>query len=219
MTYICVHSPPRTASRAMLSYFRRPTIKQVVHCHFMIDHRISHYNPDTYDVVMNRGKGEWKIVTIIRDPIERNLSDFYIWTYLGSSSSERPKTQDEFIDLFMQSIDHYQGTDHIQREIEPFWHINVYDVEYPPESPYQLLNGRLLIIHFDKLDRLSHGVSRLLHQQVNWKIPHIGKTSYRRSLMENLKLPETYVKKMLNHQYTQHFFTPEERRRMKRRWT
>lgn len=216
MTHICINSAPRTASRAVTKYFDNlPGVTQVIHAHYLIDKRISHFKAERLETVLEFGKEKWKVVTIVRDPIERNISDFWTWNF-------KPREPETFKRLFMQSIDHYEGLNHVAKEIEPFWGIDVYHDTISLSDfdcfQYAVLEDRLLIIHFDELENLDEAASVLLDREISGNLPHVGQSIYP-NFMKEMKLPDPYVRKMLDHYYTKFFFTVEEREKMRERWS
>lgn len=219
MKSICIHSAPRTASRTAAVFLETKIgDAQVSHNHFLLDKRISHFNERHYKMVANAfDKNRIYVITIVRNPIWRNISDFWRWTFIRYKIHQRQEwDRSKFIQEFLQSIDHYQGIEHIQREVEPFWGFNIYDREFPRDIGYQIIKGprdslhRLLIIRFENIDKLPEAASKLLGIEIKGRLPHIGKSEYYPAYLQgNLGLPKRYVAKMLDHQYTKHFYADE----------
>lgn len=211
---ICVHSPPRTASRSMRSYFHKIGY-DVDHHHTLIDRQDNHFKPVRADFVIKGCTEYWEIVSIVRDPIERNLS--YFW---HTSRMWKEKTsQEEFVFQFLQAIDHYRAVKFIEREIEPFWRTPIYAHKDSLEfENWAVFDDRLLIVRFDKLNEcINEAVSELLNKEVKASFPLQGKSTYDERF-KDLKLPTRYVGRMLNNPFVEMFFTKDEIGEMWQRW-
>lgn len=218
LDYVCIHTPPRTASRTVGLFFRGVGgIGNVKNHHVMTDPNHSQYQPARMEYVMNIGKENWKAVTIVRDPIERELSMW--WNYHGGAG-EPHSTNNSMMKSFVEAIE-WEWLNHFRNDIEPFWGINVFDDEYIFEfTDWAVYDDRLLVIRHDRLEKLHEAAEVLLDRKVpkNVKIPHVGKTDYS-NLAKELKIDRDVVWSMLKSEKVRAFFSPDEIEEMRVRWT
>lgn len=222
MTHVCIHSAPRTASRAVQKYFEGiASVQRSHHVHYLLDTNISHFKWRKYKHVVDHP--QWKVVTIVRDPIERNISDFWNFVWMGhqtDGSIRARASREQFKELFLTSIDHHVGINFIAKEVEPYWDVMVYDDVKFPANGWKVIDQNLLIIRFDKLKGIMTAAGALLNHRVHNKydsMPYVGKGGYH-ELIKDMKLPMSYVDMMVDNYHTRYFFTTEERQQMRVKW-
>jgi hypothetical protein len=162
-----------------------------------------------------------KIVTLVRDPIARNLSSYFehfadIW---GLPDARGVVSMDDVYRGFLERYPHDESLTWFDEELQRVTGLNVYDHPFPATGHLQLQSGRLdlLILRSD----LPNETKRLaLSNFLGTNLPPFGEANrtadkshgetyeqFRRSL----RLPPEYVERMLSSRYCRHFYSDEER--------
>lgn len=171
-----------------------------------------------------------KIITMVREPIGRNVS-FYFQTLdalWGTHDAHERVTLSRLLGEFHDRFDHRRALDWFDIEFKPVLGVDVYDYEFPRGAGHRRIDaGRyeILVMRSDLEDGAKakcveeflgvRGLS-LAPKNVSSLKPY-GATY--RKFLDALKLPEAYVEDMLGSKYTRHFFTPEEVAALRARWT
>lgn len=175
----------------------------------------------------------WNIVTLIRDPVQRNVSAFFQglgqqvpdWKDLYRTGD---LTLEELQWLFLKRFrDHDSPARWFDQQMKPVFGVDVYATPFPKSDGYKIYppqrNSRVLLIRLEDLERVSDrafadflGLPQLKIVNTN---THEEK-DYRDLYEEFVKmpLPRSYVRKMYRLRFSKHFYTPEELDVFAERW-
>jgi hypothetical protein len=149
------------------------------------------------------GRDKFKVITIVRDPIERNISMYRQFTKFPMSE-------------IMYYRHHWLGVDWINAEIEPFWGIEIPNGNF--RAPYEIHEGKLLILRFENIEAYPQAIGEFLGIEGEMPpLPHHGANA--RPLKERMWFPKQYVDSLVNTWYTEYFYTDAERQGMREKWT
>jgi hypothetical protein len=107
----------------------------------------------------------WKVITLIRDPIARNISTFFQslniffpeWVKKYNNAETALEDQvEEMIKLFMNKADHQLPLVWCDKYLDPVFGIDVYKREFPILKGYEILKNNkveLLLMRLEDLDR------------------------------------------------------------------
>ena len=170
-----------------------------------------------------------KIVTLVREPIGRNLSLYFqnldvLWqTAAAHEHVELARLLDEFHSRF----DHYRAVSWFDREFEPVLGVDVYRYDFPREAGhlridagrYDILIMKSTLADASKAKCLEEflgieGLS-LVPKNVSAEKPY-GATY--RKFLDAVEFSEGYVNDMLDSKFTRHFFSPEEIAALRAKW-
>jgi hypothetical protein len=187
-----------------------------------------------------------KIITLVRDPVARNISHFFQWPNMimepanGGLHLRSPVfkydrnfkadcAEKELAALFMTHFKlHDRPLNWFDIELKPNFEIDVYNSKFPRKEGYQILrkgNTEVMVIKLEKLNEVAKtafkaflGIESFELNAVN--IGQEKKTSglYRRYL-ETIRLPEEYLDGMYNSKYCRHFYGKEEIETFWERWS
>lgn len=127
-----------------------------------------------------RSKGKWRVISLVRDPIARNASDFFKHTsikkmpdkscaFLSSkkynfnfrfSGGEAPGEElvDQLIDIFIDRYDHLSCTRYFDNELFSEFGVDVYDSKFYPSNGYSICDYdpfSLLLLRTQDIDRVA----------------------------------------------------------------
>ncbi len=174
-------------------------------------HRLASPNTD-YEKKHGKFKRVTHGITLIRDPIARNLSIFFNTIY-----RKRDWPRDDWPRHFVEEFDHEQVSLYIEEEINMIWGIDVYD--YPWIDPWLKL-GRLLILKFDCIDEWHKPLKMIIGCEgtccLHKRFENVNPTKYPFEI-EN-SLPEELIDRVYSTRFAHHFWTNEEREKMKTKW-
>lgn len=161
------------------------------------------------------------IVTLVRDPIARNLSSYFehldaIWR--TTDAHERVSTE-ALIRGFHERFPHQEPLTWFDDEMLPVTGIDVYQHPFPAEGHAVLARGNvgLLVLKSELPDAVKVnvlgdflGVPSLSIAPVN-RTENKAKGSAYKRFLQALRLDRDYVETMLESRYARHFYTSAER--------
>jgi hypothetical protein len=100
------------------------------------DHRIELYLHRTLIEPERRSK----YVSLVRDPVSRNVSAFFqnLQVHLASSPFDETPPLQELIDYFVETYDHDVPLTWFQKEVHPVLGIDVFSSSFPKRKGYQV---------------------------------------------------------------------------------
>jgi hypothetical protein len=176
----------------------------------------------------------WNIVTLVRDPIARNLSHFFHalpqsvpdWETLYAAGN---LTVEELQAMFIADIEHHKGPAvWFENELKRSFGIDVYRTPFPCSEGYLIYPpapaARLLVVRLEDLDRVAE---RAIHEFLGldgFQMQMLNVAGDREYFelydqVKRLPLPEEFVAEMYATQYARHFYSDAEIQAFTRRWT
>jgi len=165
-----------------------------------------------------------KVITLVRDPIARNLSSYFehldaIW---NTRDAYATIPLEELQRGFVERFTHDEPLTWFDDELLPVFGIDVYEHPFPVSGHLRV--GALLILKNEldddtKCAAISEflGLRKFSLQAVNTTERKAYGDAYRR-FTSTLRLDPAYVDRMLNARYTRHFYTGAEREAMRRKY-
>jgi hypothetical protein len=167
----------------------------------------------------------WNIITLVRDPIARNISAFFQTLFLVYDQ----KTLDygKLADLFLAEFDHETPLVWFGREIQGVFGIDVLASPFPRSDGYKIYEGegcRLLLIRLENLDSCAPkaieeflGIENFKIMKTNVGTQKAYSQQYHKFL-KHIKLPGSYIDRMYNSKYARHFYSGDEIEAMIKKW-
>ncbi len=181
-------------------------------------------------------KKKWKVVTLVRDPIAKNISSFFqhLESRLGYEYHKKIECMkiediiDELMELFLKRLDgHEKSLTWFERELKPVFGIDVFSREFSRENGYEIYEAEhadVLIIKLENLNKCAGDAFKkfLSISEFNLLASNVGSNKsysniYQRFL-DCIVLPESYIDKMYTAKYVCHFYSEEEIEAFKRKW-
>jgi hypothetical protein len=190
-----------------------------------------------------KGK-KWKIITLVRDPIARNISVFFQWpnmiitelngkynisSKIYNYNVEIKKEQiDILIRIFLDKVKHELPLTYFYSQFLEMLGIDIYSETFPKSLGYKIYyRGQIeiLLVRLENLNTVAReafkeflGIENLVIKASNIGTHKKDFGSLYRVFKERIKLPVPYIEMMYNSQYAQHFYTQAEIHNFKRRW-
>lgn len=193
----------------------------------------------------NRFDGQkWKIISLTRDPIARNLSAFFEnleftqinenGSYLVESAYYKIRALkvninnlENLVSLFFDRLYHESPLDFFDRELKKVFGIDVYSSEFPKSKGYKVYEGEkadALIIRLENLNQCGQLAFKKFFNidSVNLIGSNIGSekeyaTLYSR-FKKDIRFPDSYINKLYQSKYVQHFYSDEEIKQFRYKW-
>lgn len=175
----------------------------------------------------------WKLVTVFREPIARNVSVFFLSIedfvddFFGNHARGKLNNQ-QLVDTFIQKFPHQQPLEWFDFEIRDLFGIDVYEHPFPQEQGYQIIRTEqveLLLLKLEQLNTcfqqafhefLGVDVSSLSHTHVTEQDP--AKPMYAGFLREAV-MPLDYLDRMYDSKFARHFYTESELAALRLKWS
>ena len=171
-----------------------------------------------------------EMITLVREPISRNFAAFFENLPIFFDGCNLDETSIPIENYIAQFLDNYYHDIPLcwfnEQLLEPFG-IDVFARPFPHHRGYDILEcagHRLLVLRCESPDDIKRSavesflgihLDNLVRTNVGDE-KHYG-TIYQR-FKERIRLPDTYVDHLLSSRYAQHFYTAEERARIRARW-
>jgi hypothetical protein len=185
----------------------------------------------------------WDVVTLVRDPIPRNVSSFFqnletlfdVWPAKELVKRSVDDVASGLVELFLRSYVEDSPTTSgdadpltwFDEEFAPVWHVDVFREPFPAEPGFveiEAPNARVLLLRLEDLDRVAGaafarflGLEDFAISRSNVAADKEYAALYAR-FKERLALPPEYVDRVYSSRYATHFYTAEELDGMRRRW-
>lgn len=178
----------------------------------------------------------WKVITLVRDPVARNLSSFCEILDLQLDYHLRDKLRARGIDgvtrelgrMFLDTYpDHTFPLEFFDTEMRPALGWNVFTTPFPHHAGYAIYRcerADVLLLRLEDLDRCVTRAFREFLGIDNFTLvrENVGSEKdysemYRR-LLDAIRLPESYLSRMYGSKYATHFYTTDELSRFNARW-
>ncbi len=185
----------------------------------------------------------WDVVTLVRDPVTRNISSFFqnlelmfdFWPAQEMAARPVDEVAARLVEMFLES--NVTGNSALELcgdpltwfdlELKPVFGIDVFAKPFPLTQGYEIYDGpnsRVLLLRLEDLDRVAGvalrkflGASASNVAQRNEASDKVYADVYRR-FKQLLKLPGEYLDQIYASRYCQHFYTPEELAGFRARW-
>ncbi len=181
---------------------------------------------------------KWKVITLVRDPIARNISTFfqsfdvYFPKDAKKFSAENADLTDlslELIDMFLNKFkEHDVPLNWYDIHMKPVFKIDVFDTEFQKSTKYQILNNKNVDLLILRLEDLNTTATKAIEEFLginNFSIAHANISSDKGyadaySKFKNLiRLPQKYIDDMYSSRFMNHFYSNEEIENFRSKWT
>ena len=195
-----------------------------------------------YEQIQRKDR-RWKLVTLVREPIARNISTFFEnlevtekadatayavkSAYYGFDIEVALERPDPLIELFFERLVHERPLRYFNDEIRTVFGIDVFDSEFPRERGFKIYQGDsadLLLVRLENLDQCAAtafkeflGVDGFSLVSANVASGKVYAPLYR-AFKRSICLPQDYIDGMYDSKYTRQFYSDEEIQQFRRRW-
>lgn len=175
------------------------------------------------------GRGPVRMITMVRDPVSANLSMFFqrFEQYAGRDYDPKSFTVDEILEIFQTRYIHSWPFTWFDKELRRRLGIDIFAEPFPHEQGYARFRRGdldLLVLRTESDDALKEravaeltGLPDLRLRNTNVSENKVYAAHYK-AFKERIRLPGALLDEMLESRYARHFYTPEERAAVRRRW-
>lgn len=175
----------------------------------------------------------WKLVSIFREPVARNISVFFLSIDAFVDDFFRRYAcgevdNDQLLEVFLRDFPHDQPIDWFEKEVRQVFGIDVYEYPFPQDLGYQVIRTERVDLLLIKLERLNNcyqdafrdflgiNVPRLEHTHITEQNPSY---SMYKDFVRHAMLPSSYLERIYQSRFGQHFYGLEERQAFERKWS
>ncbi|MEW5817129.1 MAG: putative capsular polysaccharide synthesis family protein [Spirochaetota bacterium] len=262
---LLVHQMGKVGSSSVTQSLKAAKIdRHIYHTHFLTSELINRYEqqrkgylgtPREGDLrhiwqyqhlrkLIERGlNGEkWKIVTLVRDPVARNLSDFFEHIEVMFSAGNQQKLKsieydyeiiiadnnfDELIELFFERHNQDVPMEFFDRELKGVFNIDVFSSDFPTDRGYKVYREKEVDVLLIKVENLNDCFTEAIKELLNIDGVSLvsvnvgGEKEYAniyQMVKESIRFPESYLDRMYSSEFARHFYSEAEIERFKLKW-
>jgi len=207
--------------------------QRAIHTHTLTeDHRSRLANR-----LIKSGRKGWKIITLVRDPVARDVSSFFqnlnnpnhpyylnSHSYIGSLSTK--ELGNHFISKICDSSQHC--FEWFNQQLLPTFLVDVFSKPFEKEKGFQIYNteqAEILLIRYEDLwgkGKIALADFLKLKSDFNWVRGNLSSEKYYTEQYNAFKqkfiFPKEYLKRVYGHPYTRHFYTNDEIKSFMQGW-
>ena len=179
----------------------------------------------------------WDIISMIRDPVARNLSAFFhgLNYWYPEAQEEYDQLDDQVLftnirQVFLNKFPHDRPITWFNSEIRSIFGIDIFSGHFPKEKRYKIYDGeqdRLLLIRLEDFNRCyreaMHEFLRIEFEKFTLVKANIATQKWYGLLYVDflnwLVLPSDYLKKLYGSRLIQHFYSREEIKQFRQKWS
>lgn len=174
---------------------------------------------------------KWKVISLVRDPIARNISAFFqnIRLYYPISYGENISNIniETLLEAFFKHFDHDRPLIWFDREIKPVLGIDIYNYTFPKDIGYRIYHNDFFDLLVIKLEKLNDCIHSAFHEFLgieNFQLINAN-TSHQKpyakiykQFIENINFDIKYIDKNYESKFVNYFYTISEIKKFKEKW-
>lgn len=174
-------------------------------------------------------KRPYKIITLVRNPIDRNLSAFFeaFEYYIGTTAEKYQGSMAELEQKFYELLPHTYATDWFQDYFYQQTGVNIYDFGYDKAKKYQLISAQnieILVMDVALDDSIKE---KLVVDFTHRQLVSIDRKNVREStaaadlykeFKSSIRFGKNYLSGLLETQYFNHFFDEDSKLKTLQKW-
>lgn len=179
---------------------------------------------------------KWKIVTVTRDPIARNISGFFQtlrlefgFDYQNIKSMKSEEIIEELIAIFLEKVRwHEYPLTWFDVELKGVFGIDVFASDFPIEKGYEIYKGEhgdALVLRLENLNECAQDAFKEFLNIDGFTLIEGNISSEKayypiyQKFLDSVVLPDFYVRRMYTSKYARHFYSEEEITKFKAKWS
>lgn len=178
----------------------------------------------------------WQVVTLVREPIARNISSFFqvldlelsAYDYQIITSMDIDEAARELRRLFFEKLERHESPLRwFDLEMKRVFNLDVYASDFPKSKGYKIYHGEhadVLLLRLEDLNRCASqafkeflNIDNFTLIKANIATDKDYHATYRR-LLQTISLPDSYLDKMYSSKYVKHFYSDEEIKSFRAKW-
>ncbi len=185
----------------------------------------------------------WKIVTLVRDPVARNLSTFFeeirvverhsdkVWKIhsdrYGFDATVDLDNPENLFELFWRHCQHNRPLEYFDTEFKPLFDIDVLASPFPMDRGFQIYPGRGVDILLIRLENLSSCASVAFKEFLDLNDFELSDTNLAKDkeyaqlysqFKQAIPIPTSYLDKLYESRFSQHLYSAAEIAQFRQKW-
>jgi hypothetical protein len=179
------------------------------------------------------GRRSWKLVTVFREPIARNVSVFFLSIDAFVENFQQRYRRGELdnetlMEIFLDRFPHEQPLQWFKQEIGDVFGIDVYEQAFPEHSGYQVIRSGHVDLLLLKLEQLNDCYQDAFQDLLEIEIPGLEHTHVTEldpakpmytDFVRNAVFPTEYLDHMYESAFARHFYTDQEMETFRLKWS
>lgn len=188
--------------------------------------------------------GKWKVISLVRDPVARNISTFFENSEVSYSdetskysvSSEyygfkdvvcTPDNIDDLISTYFNKFKHDSPLTFFDNEIKKVLGFDIYDTIFDKENGYSIYHEDyfdLMIIRLEDLNNIAQSAFKKFLDIDNFVLTNANIGSQKKyaeiykRMKKFIRFPDEYIDKFYSSKFIKHFYTNSEIENFRNRW-
>lgn len=188
---------------------------------------------------------KWKIITLVREPVARNISTFYEnieFELLDTPGCYRIKSDyyqiapmiirsDDLVQLeslFFDRLDHDVPINFFNKELKDVLNIDVFQKPFSYTKGYSIYSNQRVDVLVMRLESLNNCAQEAFEEFLNIKNftilnDNVGSKKVYAPIYKAFKsrvgIPSSYIDKLYNSEYMQYFYSRDEIEQFKQQWS
>ena len=183
-----------------------------------------------YELLIKGSSKPLPIITLTREPIGKNISSFFqnFEQNVGAPFEQYESRVNELCEIFIRRFDEDDvSINWFDKHLKQYIGLDVYDHRFDPSEGYCIIEqGRfkVLVLRSEESDKTKEAAVKDLLGLTEFKLENenVGATkpysNLYRKFQSTLDLPDSYLDRMLNSRYTQHFYSAGEIEHIRNKW-
>jgi len=186
----------------------------------------------TLDASLSSGQ-KWKIISLVRDPVGRNLSSFFqnLDLYYPEMTKHNLNGEDHSVEVlvnsFLRTFDHDRPLEWFDCEIRDLLGLDVYAEEFPKAAGFKIYKKEhfdLLLLRMEDLDRVAQEAFSEFFELSDFQLirKNVGSEKKYADIYRDVKnqiiLPSEYLDRCYHSKYGRHFYADEELGGFRTKW-
>jgi len=186
------------------------------------------YSERIHDAYVAPG-GALRVITLVRDPVAHNISTFFQVRerYVRDPAARATWNMDEHIAVFLQRYVHTRPLTWFDVEFRPMLGVDIYQRPFSHEQGYATLSCghiEVLVLRCELEDHVKAraigaflGLERfeIIRSNITSAKPY---GAHYAEFKRRIIIPERLLEKMYESKYARHFYSDDERARLRARW-
>ncbi|MBD3338141.1 MAG: hypothetical protein GF353_03470 [Candidatus Lokiarchaeota archaeon] len=179
---------------------------------------------------------KWTIITLVRDPIARNISSFFQdinHRFPEFNYPQKVKTlnQDELVSelikLYLEKHDHEKPLWWFDKELKQTFGIDVYSTPFPKVKGYKIYGGQraeVLLIRLENLSQCKNKAFKEFLNIDNFELINVNLAEQKDyseiydKFKSSICFPKSYIETFYNSKFVKHLYTQKEIRDFELKW-
>jgi len=176
---------------------------------------------------------KWKVITLVRDPIARQLSEFFqtidYWLPdFNQKYQENSVDVETAINTFLGRCQQNQEFDWFENDLKLSLGIDVFASDFPKSKGYKIYSGdqvELLVLKLETLNTYASNAFADFLGVANFNLINTNIASEKayaqayKKFRKLIVLPESYIDNVYSSVYARHFYSEEELDDLKTKWS